>query len=140
MPEKNSILIVLSGNTYVGCFSSIESAQHFCNIKNESLDDFVKADEEYTCFVDTIDKLSIDENMSVKMYWDYQVDINPNTSKYGSISYVGTGKELTRRDKVKDVEQYVNTIFCRSYESKAHAERLCSDAWQTYQQEVLIRA
>ena len=119
-------------------FQRNDCRHDFCDIKNESLEDFVRADEEYTCFVDTVDKLSIDENMSVKMYWDYQVDINPNTSKYGTIAYIGTGKELTRKDKIKDVEQYINTIFCRSYESKTHAEKLCSDAWQAHQQEVLL--
>ena len=75
MPERNNVLIVLSGNTYVGCFSNIEDAQHFCDIKNESLEDFVRADEEYTCFVDTVDKLSIDENMATKTKDGVKIDL-----------------------------------------------------------------
>lgn len=138
--EINKVFIVTSGTRYIGCFTNENDANHFCEVRNQSLDDFLLPDEEFVYFADKADKLAIDKNVSIKMYWDYQVDIDPNTKKYGEITYIGTGKELTRTDKIKDVEQYAGAIFCRSYESKEHAEKLCRDAWQAYQQEVLVGA
>lgn len=138
--EQSKIFVVLSGSKYIGCFSNEDDASHFCEVRNEDLEDFLIPDEEYVYLSDKLDKLSIDKNVSIKKYWDYRVDIDKDTKKYGEIVYIGAGKELTKKDKIRDIEQYAGAIFCRSYESKEHAEKLCKDAWQAYQQEVLVGA
>lgn len=123
-----------------GVFSCYEYAEKFRELENSKLEEFRKQDESFTIESYKIDCLKVPEDQCYKKYWDYVIKTNKDIQDYGTITYVGSDKELVHVNKLQDVEVYDGEyIYCRSYISKQECEQIAHEQWQMFEQKELCK-
>lgn len=139
---KNVYVVMsnLCGKTNVeAIFSCYEYAEKFCELENSRIEEFRKQDESFYIKNYKVDCKKVPDNQCYKKYWDYIININKDVQEFGSIRYVGDGKELVHINKLQDVEIYNGEfIYIRSYVSKSESEIIAKEQWQSYEQKMLI--
>lgn len=122
-----------------GVFSTFEGADHYCDVKNSTIEEFRKDDDKYTVSPQIVDEKVIPDDQCCKKYWDYSVFINKDSQTYGKIVYSGDGIQMVHVNKLQDVEIYDNEyIYCRSYVSKKEAENIVHEQWQLFEQKQVV--